>query len=127
MKTILVLITSSPFSSANCHNALAFCEAACAMNVNVKVFFYGEGTLNANRLMQPVSDEKNMVAHWQSLQEKFATLELIVCNTAASKRGVISAEEASQSGECNLHHAFSVGGLAEFASLSQSADRLVQF
>lgn len=127
MKTILVLVTSSPTDSANCHNALAFCKAACEMGIAIKVFFYGEGIHNANAFAQPVSDEKNIVQYWHSLVQEYKLLELIVCNTAANKRGIISEEESNDSLVFNLHTGFVAGGLAEFASLSQTADRTVQF
>ena len=126
MNSILVLITSSPFTSANCHSALSFCEAACQSDCKVSVFFYGEGIHNANAFMSPVSDDKNLMHEWRSLSEKFP-LQLIVCNTAANKRGVINEEEAKQNNGFNLTAPFIPGGLAEFASLSQSCDKLIQF
>lgn len=97
------------------------------MGIKVHVFFYGEGIHNANAYLNPVSDEKNMVRAWQTLTAEFDSIELIVCNTAANKRGVISEEDAPSASAFNLHSAFVAGGLAEFASLSQTADRMVQF
>jgi tRNA 2-thiouridine synthesizing protein D len=92
----------------------------------VKVFFYGEGIHNANGFIIPASDEKNMMRQWRNLAEQYG-VQLIVCNTAANKRGVISEEEAQSQNAFNLQDPFNAGGLAEFASMSQSSDRLVQF
>lgn len=126
MKSILVLITSSPTASANCHSALAFCESACKSGYEVSVFFYGEGVHNCNSLVTPVSDEKNIVSEWRGLSEKYP-LKLIVCNTAANKRGLIAEEDAITTGHFNINSPFIAGGLAEYSSLSQQTDRLIQF
>ena len=126
MKSILVLITASPTASANCHSAIAFCESACKSGYDVSVFFYGEGVHNCNSFISPVNDEKNILSEWQGLSEKYQ-INLIVCNTAANKRGLIAQEDAVVSGSFNISSPFIAGGLAEFSSLSQKTDRLIQF
>lgn len=126
MKSILVLITSSPTASANCHSALAFCGSACKSGYEVNVFFYGEGIHNCNSFTTPVSDEKNIMSEWRTLSEKYQ-IKLMVCNTAANKRGLIAEEDAISKGHFNIVSPFIAGGLAEFSSLSQKTDRLIQF
>lgn len=125
MKTLLLLINSSPFSSGNCLSGLLFCDAALSAGHKVLVFFYGDGVLNANRLICPSTDEINLCQRWQSLAQHNKTLQLIVCNTAANRRGVVAKEEEPD--KFNLASHFHAGGLSEFAALSQSADKIVQF
>ena len=126
MKSILVLVTSSPTSSANVLSALMFCRAACEAGHKLSVFFYGEGVHSVNSFISPPGDELNVVQQWQALAENYQA-ELIVCNTAASKRGLLSEDEAPVQNAFNIHIPFIAGGLAEFASKSQSATRVVQF
>ena len=125
MKTFLLLVTSSPTASANCWSALAFAQAA-AQEHKVIVFFYGEGIHNANSFMQPPGDELNHYSAWQQLADQHQ-VQLLVCATAAIKRGVITAEDAEIENVFNLKAPFEAGGLAEFSQLSQTSDHLVQF
>ena len=95
MKTILVLITSSPFSTANCLSGFHYCEAALDAGHRVNVFFYGDGVLNSNAFNSPSSDEINLRHRWQALT-KNNDLQLIVCNTAANRRGIQSEEDSPE-------------------------------
>ena len=67
-----------------------------------------------------------MCKAWQDLHTQYST-ELIVCNTAATKRGLLTADEVESTQAHNLQAPFVAGGLAEFATLSQSVDKVVQF
>ncbi|WP_338292637.1 sulfurtransferase complex subunit TusD [Planctobacterium marinum] len=125
MKTFLLLVTSSPTASANCWSALAFANAA-AKEHNVIVFFYGEGIHNANSFMQPPGDELNHYKAWQQLADSHR-VKLLVCATAAIKRGVITLDDAEIAHAFNLKAPFEAGGLAEFSQLTQTSDHLIQF
>lgn len=102
-----------------------FAREAAKSN-KVVVFFYGEGIHNANAFIQPPGDELNIVAAWQQLAEQ-QEVQLLVCATAAVKRGVITEEEAPAADAFNLKAPFIAGGLAEFSQLTQSSDHLIQF
>ncbi|MCC2604111.1 sulfurtransferase complex subunit TusD [Planctobacterium marinum] len=126
MKTFLILVTSSPTASANCYSALQFAKAAAEQSYKVVLFFYGEGIHNANAFMQPPGDELNLHKQWAELAQD-SNVELIVCASAAIKRGVITEEDAQQTNAFNLSAPFHAGGLAEFSQLSQTAEHFIQF
>lgn len=102
-----------------------FARAAAKSN-KVIVFFYGEGIHNANAFTQPPGDEINIVEAWQQLAEQ-QEVQLLVCATAAVKRGVITEEDATADNAFNLKAPFIAGGLAEFSQLTQRSDHLLQF
>ena len=64
---------------------------------------------------------------WSTLASQ--QIPLLVCATAANRRGIIDATEAEQNKftESSLHPLFSLSGLTEFAALSQKVTRVVQF
>lgn len=126
MAKIVVLITSSPGESANGLVALRYCQAALSLQHDVSVFFYAAGAHIANGFTTTASDELNLTNEFSNLYEQHDKLRLIVCNTAANRRGLIAEEEKVKSG-FNILPPFESGGLAEFAQMSQDALRVVQF
>lgn len=125
MKSILVLITSSISVNANATSALKYVKAALSAGHRVNVFFYGNAVNDCNRFTSPLSDEINITREYIALEE-YENLQLLVCNTAASRRGLVPKEDANDNG-FNLQSPFIAAGLTEFATLSQSADQMVQF
>ncbi len=65
---------------------------------------------------------------WESLASTHNT-QLLVCITAAVKRGIVSQQEAAESGisAVNLTAPFVQAGLGEFFSELHQCERLVQF
>jgi tRNA 2-thiouridine synthesizing protein D len=126
MAQILVLITSNPDDSANGYSALRYCQSAVKKQHNVIVFFYSSAAHIANAYTTTASDETNLNAEFSRLCDENDNMQLIVCNTAANRRGMIGKEEQHSLGH-NISAPFIAGGLAEFAQYSQSADRMVQF
>ncbi|MBE1301126.1 MAG: sulfurtransferase complex subunit TusD [Alteromonadaceae bacterium] len=125
MKSILVLITSSVSNNANASSALKYIKAALLAGHKVDVFFYGNAIHDCNQYTSPLSDEMNITREYMKLEHE-QNLQLLVCNTAASRRGLLPEEEAHEQG-FNLQAPFIAAGLTEFATLSQSADKMVQF
>ncbi len=125
MKHIVVLITSALSCSANPISAISFVKAAVQQGHKVDVFFYSDSVADANALSRPLSDELNMYTQYRELARELG-IPLLVCNTAAARRGVVPKEEQTDLGY-NLEAPFIAAGLTEFAKLSQQADRLVQF
>ncbi|XOV78152.1 MAG: sulfurtransferase complex subunit TusD [Aestuariibacter sp.] len=126
MAQILVLVTSGPGESANGFSALRYCQTAVKKQHEVIVFFYSSAAHIANAFTTTASDETNLTAEFAKLKSEHNNIQLIVCNTAANRRGLLAQEEQHQLGY-NIASPFHAGGLAEFAQFSQSAHRLVQF
>jgi len=124
-----LLVTANPVSSQKAATAYQFCEAAVQAGHQIcGVFFYLDGVLTANDLINPASDEVNLTTRWAELALQH-DIPLEVCVSAALRRGIVSKEEAEQLAlsNYNLKHPFVLSGLGQLAELSASCDRLVQF
>jgi len=129
MQRISVLITSSPESLTACLDAVAFCRAAIDEGQNIdQIFFYQAGVYHANGLMDASANEVDLTKAWQSLATEH-TIPLLVCVGAASKRGIVDADQAEQAGltQHNLFEPFKQVGLGEFFTLLHNSSKLVQF
>ncbi|KXI28948.1 sulfurtransferase complex subunit TusD [Paraglaciecola hydrolytica] len=129
MANIGILVMSSPSASQNASSALRLAQTIATSEHNLLgVFFYQDGVHNANQLQVSASNELNLYAAWTQLATIHAC-PLLVCVTAASKRGVLSQLDASEndSEHFNLSAPFQSVGLGELAQLIRNSDRLVQF
>ena len=129
MHRISVLITSSPESLTACLDAVAFCRAAIDEGQSIdQIFFYQAGVYHANGLMDASANEFDLTKAWQSLATEHA-IPLLVCVGAASKRGIVDADQAEQAGltQHNLFEPFKQVGLGEFFTLLHNSSKLVQF
>lgn len=125
MKTTTVLITSPPHDNARINEAQAFLHAAIAQGVNIDhVFFYQAGVYNANSALQTTAIYKQ----WCELAQNHH-IPLLVCVTAAAKRGVFSEAEAAELGvaQATLLPPFEQVGIADFFTRLHDCERLVQF
>ncbi|MDH2998450.1 tRNA 2-thiouridine(34) synthase TusD [Pasteurellaceae bacterium LFhippo2] len=82
-----------------------------------QIFFFQEGSSNANRWVDPASDEINLVEKWKTLAETHR-LPLHLCIAAAQRRGIV---------EQNLAEGFVLAGLGEFSQAVLKSDRLLTF
>ncbi|MEW9796945.1 sulfurtransferase complex subunit TusD [Alteromonas sp. CYL-A6] len=124
-----LLVTTAPFDSDAAKRAHDFVVQSHHAGHKVDhIFFYGEGIYHANALSSPPTDEYHPREAWQALHETLG-VRLIVCVTAATKRGVISPQEASEAGivMSNLSAPFEQAGLGEFFTALHHCDHLVQF
>ncbi len=129
MNTISILITSDPFTTPEADIALEYCnQAITAGSTITQIFFYQSGVNNANYLQIANSDGRRRYQNWQKLSESH-NIPLMVCVTAASKHGVVSAEEAEEQGlaHYSLAAPFQQVGLAEFFTQLHKSSQLVQF
>lgn len=129
MKTYSILITTSPFHGDTAKRAFAFIKGLLDNGDTVSnVFFYSDGVLHANSLMLQTSDELYAYNEWKALADNH-NITLLVCITAAVKRGIVSEQEANENGlsMANLVTPFEQAGLGEFFSELHNCDRLVQF
>lgn len=126
---LTILVTSPPTASLTVQQAIQFIELAVREGQAIdNIFFYMDGVNNANAYLHPASDEFNAHHAWSAIAEKF-NIPLLVCITAAERRGVIDKKLALQNGAegANLKAPFLQVGLSDFFERLHNVDRLVQF
>lgn len=130
MASAAILVTSSSLDSQGSYSAYQYVRALLESEHDLQgVFFYHAGVDVANSLQIHLSDELDMHAKWSALASQYG-FSLMVCVTAANRRGVISHADAVQDKQherYNLEPPFSSVGLGDLAVMVSQADRLVQF
>ena len=113
-----ILVNEGPFTHQASDSAYQFAKAAIEKGHKVaRVFFYNDGVFNANKLSEPQSDDRNLVALWSELG-KAHDIDLVVCIAAALRRGI--KEEVLKDG-------FRISGLGQLVESGIDNDRLVVF
>lgn len=129
MATISLLVMSAPAASQNAHSAVRFAKTVAQSEHQLNgIFFYSDGVHNANHLQLNPADEQAIYTAWAELATEYAC-PLLVCVTAASKRGVISQTDANDNdlNQFSLQAPFQAVGLGEMAELFHTSDRVIQF
>jgi tRNA 2-thiouridine synthesizing protein D len=129
MMKISILVTSPPIDSSAPQVAIDYCQSIIASGGHIdQVFFYQAGVYNATGLVPIGADKSKIRQGWLELAEKYA-IPLLVCVTAANKRGIIDSQEAEQQGvqSYSLLPPFQQVGLGEFFTLLHNSEGLVQF
>jgi len=85
------------------------------------IFFYADGTYNANVFTSPANDEFDIVNAWQILAKEYQ-VKLLVCIAAAQRRGIVNEELT-----CNIAVGFELVGLGELSENVSQSDRVIQF
>ncbi len=113
-----IMINEGPFTHQASDSAYRFAEAALAKGHEIaRVFFYHDGVYNSNKLSEPQTDDRNLVALWAELGKEHGT-DLVVCVAAALRRGI--KDEVLQDG-------FRISGLGQLVEAGIDNDRLVVF
>jgi tRNA 2-thiouridine synthesizing protein D len=113
-----LLINEGPFTHQASDSAYRFAVAALEKGHEImRVFFYNDGVNNCNKLSEPQSDDRNIVALWSSLA-KDNDIDLVVCVAAALRRGI--KDELVADG-------FRISGLGQLVEVGIQADRMVVF
>lgn len=124
-----ILVTGALYSTQSGYSALQFCQSAIQAGHTIsQIFFYQDGVQQANKLSTPLEDEFEPVTAWSDFSTEHR-VELIVCVSAAERRGVMSDDQANEfsKGRGNLHPAFLIAGLGVMHEASLVADRTVTF
>jgi tRNA 2-thiouridine synthesizing protein D len=124
-----VLVSAAPYTHQASDTAYHFTRAALERGHQVyRVFFYHDGIHNGTRLSVPPQDERDITRLWRELAEQYG-LDLVVCVSAAQRRGLLDASEAQRHGRDadNLAPLFRISGLGQLVEAGIVADRLVVF
>jgi tRNA 2-thiouridine synthesizing protein D len=124
-----VQINASPYASIAGLDALRFVQAALAAGHQVlRVFFYQEGIYHAFGHATPPDDEIHFSQNWSRLAEQYG-IDLVVCISAAQRRGLLCADEAGRQGkqDNDLAAGFRIAGLGLWLEAGLQADRCLVF
>lgn len=122
--TTFALIVSTPPTDNKTYTALKFAQTVVAQGHTISgVFFYQDGVMNANQLVQTPSDELNLMTAWQEFHKQTDT-PLHLCITAAERRGLTDSLDNDQVPNIALN--FTISGLGELVVLTSQADKVVQ-
>lgn len=124
-----IQVNSGPFASNSGLSAFRFIETALQMNHEVvRVFFYKEGIYHAFKYATPPDDEWQMTKRWGELAEQYG-LDLVVCISAAQRRGLLCEDEARRQGkqDDDVAPGFRIGGLGQLLEATLIADRFIEF
>ncbi|MFZ2727618.1 MAG: sulfurtransferase complex subunit TusD [Methylococcaceae bacterium] len=124
-----IQINSSPYQNNTAYCGYQFiCEALAQGHDIIRVFFYHEGVYHAFHYNSPADDELNQTRLWSQLA-KTHNIDLVVCISAAQRRGLLSHEEASQQGkkDNDVAEGFRLAGLGQWLEATLMAERFLVF
>jgi tRNA 2-thiouridine synthesizing protein D len=122
-------INSSPYQSNAGYSAYLFIKAALAQGHEIfRVFFYHDGIYHAFRYNTPPDDELSLTRQWSELAKHYH-IDLVVCISAAQRRGLLHADEAARQGKVDndLAEGFRISGLGQLVEATLEADRFIVF
>jgi tRNA 2-thiouridine synthesizing protein D len=124
-----IQVNSGPYQAQAPLSAYRFVQAALEKGHEVsRVFFYFDGVDNARRFSSPPDDERSLVKCWSQLAQRHR-IDLVVCVSAAQRRGLLSAEEARRDGKMDedLADGFRISGLGQLVEAALVSDRFLVF
>ncbi len=124
-----IQVNSSPYAAQTGLDALHFIQAAIAAEHQVlRVFFYQEGAYHAFRYAAAPADEIQISASWSQLAAQHG-IDLVVCISAAQRRGLLCSDEAGRIGkqDNDLGLGFRIAGLGQWLEAVVQADRCIVF
>jgi len=126
---LTVQINSSPYQYQASDTAYHFiCEALKKGHEVYRVFFYHDGIYNAAIRAIPPEDERNVVKRWSTLANEHE-IDLVICISAAQRRGLLCDEELKKSGinDPDCAEGFRISGLGQLVEGLIESDRFLVF
>ncbi len=124
-----IQINSSPCYCAAGYAAYQFIKAALDASHEIyRVFFYQDGIYHALRFTTPPDDELQLTKLWSALARDYQ-IDLVVCISAAHRRGLLHDDEAVRQGkqDKDLAAGFRISGLGQLVEATLEADRFLVF
>lgn len=124
-----IQINASPNNSNAGYSAYQFIRAAINREHEIfRVFFYQEGIYHAFKYATPPDDELQLTKKWSALANE-QKIDLVVCISAAQRRGLLSDDEAKRQGkrDQDLAEGFRISGLGQLVEAIMVADRFIEF
>lgn len=118
MINFVIGVYGAPYTQQGASSAWQFANAVLKKNHRIsQIFFFGDGSLNANQYASTTSDEIAWPLQWQQLAQAYH-IPLFTCPHAAMRRGVQ---------QNNLLTGFEFAGLSQFIGAINQADRYIIF
>ena len=124
-----IQINCSPYESNAALTAYRFIHAALQQGHEIfRVFFYHEGIYHAFKTNTPPDDERHLTCEWSELAKRHH-IDLVVCISAAQRRGLLCRDEAKRQGKMDddLAEGFRIAGLGQWVEATLEADRFIIF
>lgn len=124
-----IQINSSPYHSDVGYNAYQFIKTALSMNHQIfRVFFYHDAIYYALHHSSPPDNERQLSTLWSQLAIDYS-IDLVVCISAAQRRGLLHADEAKRKNKLDndLAAGFRISGLGQLVEATLKADRFIIF
>lgn len=124
-----VVIYAAPYSSEAANTALLFTRELIAQGHEVyRLFFFGDGVHNTNRLVVAPQDEPSIQLGWDNLITEHA-LDSVVCVSSALKRGIVDVTIAQRHelGATSMLASSEIAGLGQLIDAAVNSDRVVSF
>lgn len=114
---VTILVLEGPYNHQAADSAYQFTQSALSKGHEITgVFFYNDGVINANKLMDPPQDDRHIANQWRDLGEK--GIDIVTCIAAGKRRGLIEENKSDNT---------RISGLGQLASMVQKSDRLITF
>lgn len=111
-------INSSPYHASSGLTAYHFAVEVLAQQHEIfRIFFYHDGIYHALKSANPPDDEFSLFKKWSALSQQH-NLDLVVCVSAAQRRGLIAE---------NVADGFRLGGLGQLLEATILTDRFLVF
>ena len=111
-------INASPYHSSASWTAYRIASEVLAQHHEIfRIFFYHDGIYHAFQSANPPDDEVSIFKGWSELALKY-DVDLVVCISAAQRRGLVSE---------NVADGFRLGGLGQLLEATILADRFLVF
>ena len=93
-----------------------------------RVFFYGDGVLNANSLSVAPQNETNLSEAWDEFFKNNG-IDSVACVSSALFRGILNSDESTkhQMAGVSLHKSTQIAGLGQLVDAALHSDRVVSF
>ena len=124
-----IQVNSSPNHCNAGQSAYYFIKAALELGHEIfRVFFYHDGIYHALKYTTPPDDDQQLTRLWSELAQQY-NIDLVVCISAAQRRGLLHTDEASRQGkqDNDLADGFRISGLGQLLEATLVADRFMIF
>lgn len=124
-----IVIYAAPYSSEAAATALRFTKSLLDQGHELyRLFFFGDGVHNANRLSVVAQDAQNIQQEWDELINAHE-IDSVICVSSAIKRGIVNDAESKRY-ELNAVSAYDsseIAGLGQLIDATLNSDRVVNF
>ena len=124
-----VQINGSPYAGPAGERAYQFVVAALSAGHTVlQIFFYFDGIYHGLAAQMPPGDERQFTHRWHQLALQ-NNIDLVICISAAQRRGLMSLEESKRQNRAgqDLAPGFRISGLGQLVEATINADRFIVF